>query len=33
MGQGDARTCGVLVEVSEDTGLANRVERIEIADS
>jgi len=32
MGQRDARTCGVLVEVSEDTGLANRVERIEIAD-
>lgn len=32
MAQADARTCGVLVEVSEDTGLANRVERIEVSD-
>ena len=32
MGQGDARLCGVFVEISEDTGLANRIERIELAD-
>jgi calcineurin-like phosphoesterase len=31
MGQGDARLCGVFVEISEDTGLANRIERIELA--
>lgn len=31
MGQNDARVCGVFVEVSEDTGLANRIERIEIS--
>ena len=30
MGQNDARTCGVFVEISEDTGLANRIERIEL---
>ncbi len=30
MGQNDARVCGVFVEISEDTGLANRVERIEL---
>lgn len=30
MGQDDARVCGVFVEISEDTGLANRVERIEL---
>ena len=32
MGQNDARTCGVFVEISEDTGLANRIERIELND-
>ena len=31
MGQNDARTCGVFVEISEDTGLANRIERIELS--
>lgn len=31
MGQGDPRLCGVFVEISEDTGLANRIERIELA--
>ena len=31
MGQGDARVCGVFTEISEDTGLANRIERIEIS--
>ena len=31
MGQHDARVCGVFVEVSEDTGLANRIERIELS--
>jgi metallophosphoesterase (TIGR00282 family) len=30
MGQDDARICGVFVEISEDTGLANCVERIEL---
>jgi metallophosphoesterase (TIGR00282 family) len=30
MGQDDARVCGVFVEISEDTGLANRIERIEL---
>ncbi|MFM8697748.1 MAG: YmdB family metallophosphoesterase, partial [Phycisphaerales bacterium] len=30
MGQGDPRLCGVFVEISEDTGLANRIERIEL---
>lgn len=33
MGEHDARVCGVLVEISEDTGLANRVERIELGDA
>lgn len=32
MAQGDCRVCGVLVEISCDTGLANRVERVELAD-
>jgi metallophosphoesterase (TIGR00282 family) len=32
MGQHDSRVCGVFVEVSEDTGLANRIERIELSD-
>lgn len=31
MGEGDVRLCGVLVEISEDTGLANSVERIELS--
>jgi calcineurin-like phosphoesterase len=31
MGQNDARVCGVCVEISEDTGLANRIERIELS--
>lgn len=30
MAEHDARVCGVLVEISEDTGLANSVERIEL---
>jgi calcineurin-like phosphoesterase len=30
MAQGDVRSCGALVEISEDTGLANRIERIEL---
>lgn len=30
MGEHDARVCGVLVEISEDTGLANHVERVEL---
>jgi metallophosphoesterase (TIGR00282 family) len=31
MGRGDVRLCGVFVELSEDTGLANRIERIELS--
>jgi calcineurin-like phosphoesterase len=31
MGQNDARVCGVFAEISEDTGLANRIERIELS--
>jgi calcineurin-like phosphoesterase len=31
MAQGDVRSCGALVEISEDTGLANRIERIELS--
>jgi calcineurin-like phosphoesterase len=31
MAQGDSRVCGVFVEISEDTGLANRIERVELS--